>query len=115
MKVKVITFERSPLHISLQFPYYYDADRQLYGYFGMLKASFWDLWGPRTLLAYLQLLQKGWKMLPSAGDIHQRGGDVLIDPGGRVRFHHIGSGPADRPDIERIFRVVERGRCESDI
>jgi AhpC/TSA antioxidant enzyme len=106
IKVMVITFEPPPKEVTPQFAYYSDRDRQLYRYFGMLRAGFWDLWGPRTLLVYLQLLLKGRKMLPSVADLHQRGGDVLIDPVGRVRFHHIGSGPADRPDFERIFKAV---------
>jgi len=109
MKVMVITFEQPSRETIPQFSYYCDIDRQLYRYFGMLQAGFWDLWGPRTLLAYLQLLLKGRKILPSAADIHQRGGNVLLDPQGRVRFHHIGSGPVDRPDLESIFRVVEKG------
>lgn len=115
MKVIVITFQSPSLEKIPQFSYYSDSGRQLYRYFGMLRAGFWDIWGPRTLLAYLQLLLKGRKMLPSVADIHQRGGDVLIDPEGRVRYHHIGSGPADRPDLEKIFRVVEREMHERDI
>lgn len=108
MKVMVITFEPINPEASRQFPCYRDGERQLYRYFGMLRAGFCDLWGPRTLLAYLRLLLQGWKIVPSTADIHQRGGDVLIDPRGRVRFHHIGRGPADRPDLEKIFTLVEQ-------
>jgi len=43
----------------------------------------------------------------SSGDIHQRGGDVLIDPHGIVRFHHVGSGPANRPAVDSLLRYVE--------
>ena len=107
MKAMVITFELPSTLAGSPLPYYYDGDRQLYRYFGMLKAGFWDLWGPRTFAAYLRLLLKGRKILASKGDIHQRGGDVLVDPHGRVVFHHIGSGPADRPDLETIFNLVE--------
>ena len=105
----VVTFEPPGAEAIPHFPYCYDSDRQLYRYFGMLRAGFWDLWGPRTLLAYLQLLLKGRKILPSNSDFHQRGGNVLLDPHGRIRFHHVGSGPADRPDLEKIFRVIESG------
>jgi len=109
LQVMVITFEPPDAETIPKFSYYCDSDRQLYHYFGMLQAGFWDLWGPRTLLAYLQLLLKGRRIISSRSDIYQRGGDVVIDPFGRVRFHHIGSGPADRPDFEKIFRVVEQG------
>ncbi|MBU1566910.1 MAG: hypothetical protein KJ630_14960 [Proteobacteria bacterium] len=109
VKVMVITFEAPGPDATPHYSYYSDSDRQLYRYFGMLRAGFWDLWGPRTLLAYLQLLLKGRQLIPSRGDIHQRGGNVLLDPHGRVRFHHIGSGPADRPDLDSIFSLVEKG------
>ena len=109
MKVMVITFE-PPGDTQGQYPYYHDCDRQLYRYFGMQRASFWDLWGPRTLFMYLQLLLKGRKLQTSTADIHQRGGDVLIDPAGRVCLHHIGRGPADRPDLETILQVVAKGQ-----
>ena len=33
----------------------------------------------------------------------QQGGNVLIDPGGIVRCHHIGRGPADRPSVRVIL------------
>lgn len=108
MRVMVITFEKLSGATDPPFSYYFDPDRHLYRYFGMLRAGFWDIWGPRTLLTYLRLLLKGRKLQPSKADIHQRGGNVLIDPRGRVRFHHIGSGPADRPALETIFRVVEQ-------
>ena len=39
-------------------------------------------------------------------DIMQRGGDVLIDPNGIVRMHHVGKGPADRPGVEMILKIV---------
>jgi hypothetical protein len=108
MRVMVITFENPGGAINPPFSYYSDPERHLYRYFGMLQAGFWDIWGPRTLLTYLRLLLKGRKLQASEADIHQRGGNVLLDPRGRVRFHHIGSGPADRPALERIFRVVEQ-------
>lgn len=109
MQVVVISFQPPQQKAAGPFTYCYDSERKLYRYFGMLEARFWDLWGPRSLFAYLQLLLKGRKLEPSTADIHQRGGDVLIDPQGLVRFHHIGRGPADRPDIEKIFQVVEKG------
>ena len=114
MNVMVVTFEQlEPGLFSLtdaphHFPCYSDSQKRLYRYYGMMKAGFWDLWGPRTLLAYLQLLLKGRKIIPSRGDIQQQGGNVLIDPHGRVRFHYVGSGPADRPDPEVIFALLEK-------
>lgn len=111
IKVIVITFE--PLQsVTFQaadaasFPYYVDEERQLYRHYGILNAGFWDLWGPRTWLVYLHLLLKGRKILKSQSDIEQRGGDVLIDPQTIIRYHHIGTGPADRPDSALICDLV---------
>lgn len=73
----------------------------------MFSAGFWDLWGPRSWLAYLKLLAKGQKLRKSEGDMEQRGGDVLIDPAGIIRLHHIGSGPGDRPDISIILEMIK--------
>jgi hypothetical protein len=112
IKVIVLTFEPQR-SVALQaaeaagFPYYVDEERQLYRHYGILKAGFWDLWGPRTWLIYLRLLLKGRKIMKSRGDIEQRGGDVLIDPQGMVHYHHIGTGPADRPEPAFLYDLVK--------
>jgi hypothetical protein len=33
-------------------------------------------------------------------------GDVLIDPEGIVRVHHVGTGPADRPSVSSLPEIV---------
>lgn len=38
--------------------------------------------------------------------VGQRGGDVLIDPAGIVRVHHVGDGPADRPSVESLLAAI---------
>jgi hypothetical protein len=112
IQVVVVTFESYQLSSlrhadpAMGFPYYHDQERRLYRYYGMYSAGFRDLWGPRTWYAYLRLLLSGRKMHKSSGDIHQRGGDVLINPQGVIRFHYIGSGPADRPAVENILQLV---------
>ncbi len=73
----------------------------------MLSASFWDVFGPKTWGAYLKEIAKGKKLMKSEGDIFQRGGDVLIDPDGTVRLHHIGVGPADRPTVETFLKKID--------
>jgi len=92
----------------LTWPLLIDAGRDVYRGYGMLAASFWDVWGPATWRAYLKALLQGQTLKKSAGDIFQRGGDVLIDPTGIVRLHHVGTGPADRPSVETILRHVGR-------
>jgi len=88
--------------------FYLDPEKTLYHQYGMFSAGFWDLWGPRSFIAYVKLLAKGQKLSRSDGDIEQRGGDVVIDPDGIIRLHHIGSGPGDRPDIETVLAMIEK-------
>ena len=91
---------------SLTWPLIIDGTLELYRNYGMLSASFWNIWGPKTWLVYLREIMKGRKPQKSQGDIMQRGGDVLIDPNGIVRLHHVGKGPADRPGVKRILQIV---------
>lgn len=73
----------------------------------MDEASFLDIWGPKTWLAYIKAIIKGQKLKKSDADIRQRGGDVLIDPEGIVRMHHVGAGPGDRPGVEMILMILK--------
>lgn len=116
LKVIVVTFESDffartyEAESGLDWPLLVDREREAYRYYDMLRASFWDLWGPGSWLAYLRELGRGGKLRPASDDIHQRGGDVLIDPEGIVRLHHVGEGPADRPSVEEILARVVRVR-----
>ena len=89
--------------------YFVDPERTLYHHYSMHSAGFWDIWGPRSWMAYMKLLVKGQKIRKSGSDIHQRGGDVLIDPNGIIRLHHVGAGPGDRPQIQDIFNLITSG------
>jgi alkyl hydroperoxide reductase subunit AhpC len=115
LKVVVVTFENDFLahcyveDTALTWPILIDATREVYKGYGMLTASFWDIWGFKTWRVYFRELLKGNKPKKSDGDIYQRGGDVLIDPAGVVQLHHIGEGPADRPSVENILKVIDAG------
>ena len=110
--VVVVTFEndffarRYVEETSLSWPLLIDESREAYANYGMLTASFLDIWGPKSWMAYLTELLKGRLPKESHGDIYQRGGDVLIDPDGVVRMHHVGSGPADRPTVGAILKEI---------
>ena len=112
VKIVVVSFENDYLarcyveDTSLAWPVLIDDTRAVYKSFGMLAASFWDVWGLKTWLVYFREVSKGNKPKKSDGDIYQRGGDVLIDPDGIVRLHHVGEGPADRPDVAKLLKVV---------
>lgn len=84
-----------------------DRQRQMYDFFGLARASFWDVWGPATWWSYIKEMLRGNMPKKTDGDIYQRGGDVLIDPQGIVRFHYIGRGPGDRPAVDSILKIVQ--------
>jgi len=112
IKVVVVTFEAGFLarrymeETGLEWPLLVDANRDIYRAYGMLDAGFWDVWGPSTWLAYLKEIRRGRLPNKSSGDIRQRGGDVLIDAEGIVRLHHVGFGPADRPEVAAILQAI---------
>lgn len=114
MRVVVVTFEADFLarayveDTGLRWPLLIDETREVYKAHGMLYASSLDIWGPRTWWAYLKELARGRLPKKSEGDVSQRGGDVLIDPEGIVRFHHVGQGPADRPSADAILRALKQ-------
>ena len=116
IQVAVVTFEKSFFarayveKTGLQWPLLVDEKRSLYRAYGMLNAGLSDLWGPSTWWAYMKEFIKGKLPKKPTGDVNQRGGDVLVDPAGIVRMHHIGKGPADRPSVAAILRRVERTR-----
>ena len=113
VKIAVITFEnefyaRSYVEDNfLSWPLLIDKNRETYRHYGMQSATFWDVWGPKTWWVYLKEILKGQKLKKSAGNIYHRGGDVLIDPAGIVRLHHIGTGPADRPTVDMILNRID--------
>jgi len=101
---------------SLRWPILLDRSLDLYRAYGMGHGHWWDVWGPPAWWVYLKLLIRGRRLqLPSA-DVNQLGGDVLIDPAGIVRVHHVGKGPADRPTIGSLLAVIRRpaGISETD-
>lgn len=114
IRVVVVTFQPAPLaraytlETGCPFPVLIDESRSLYGAYGMAKATLWDLLGPASWWAYIKEAWRGqWPKRPQ-GDPAQQGGDVLIDPEGIVRLHHVGRGPADRPSIAQILVTARR-------
>ena len=87
----------------LIWPLLVDTDRRLYRAYDMYKARLRHLWGLATVRAYgREALRGRFPRIPRA-DTAQLGGNVLIDPAGVVRLHHVGSGPADRPTVGTVL------------
>lgn len=112
MKVLVVTFEAGPLAMAyvkeadMARPLLVDESRALYTAYGMERGRWRDILGWSAWSTYAKLMFQGRRLQRSSGDVRQLGGDVLIDPKGIVRFHHLGTGPADRPPVESLLDVV---------
>ena len=111
VRVLVVTFESEAVardyvaETGCRWPVVSDETRALYRAYAMRRVKLRHLLGPTTWAAYWRELRRG--VLPHwpAADTFQQGGDVLIDPAGIARLVHVGSGPGDRPAVERIVRV----------
>lgn len=112
VKVCVVTFEAGSLatayarETGLTWPLLVDADRALYRAYGMERGSAWEIFGPASLWKYATLLARGRRLRQPGSDIHQLGGDVLIDPEGTVRLHRVAAGPADRPSLGELLAPI---------
>ncbi|HCC99218.1 MAG TPA: hypothetical protein DER64_01720 [Planctomycetaceae bacterium] len=83
-----------------------DTDRALYNAYAMHRGGIWAVWGPKSWWGFLKLIFKGRRLRPPAGDVYQLGGDVLLDPFGGVKLHHVMRVPVDRPDVKSILDLV---------
>lgn len=112
VQVLVVTFERPQLAANYvratgwPWPVVTDEQRKLYHAYGMEKGAIWQLYGWPAWWAYFKLFAKGRWLKRPTGDVHQLGGDVIVDAEGIVRYLHVGRGPADRPPVEELLDVV---------
>ena len=119
LDIVVVTFEapeRAAEYVretGLRWPLLIDRRRALYSAYGMGRGRWSAIWGPATWWAYIKLIGRGHPLRRPTGDIHQLGGDVLVDPAGRVALHHVGKGPADRPAVAALFERVRPGRGDA--
>jgi hypothetical protein len=113
-RIVVVTFETTPFvrayvaETKVTWPILIDRNRTLYRHYGMHRGDLWNIWGPRTWLAYARELAHGRLPTYSDADTRQLGGDVLVDPAGIVRLHYVGSGPADRPSVAAILEARQQ-------
>ena len=114
LEIVVVTFEareRAEAYVretGLRWPLLIDPGRILYSAYGMGRGRRSAIWGPATWWAYLQLIGRGHRLRRPTGDVQQLGGDVLVDPAGRVALHHVGKGPADRPAVAALLSTLRR-------
>ena len=87
-------------------PMLVDPERELYSAYSMKRGSVWAILGPASWWGYLKLILRGRRVRSPAGDVYQLGGDVLIDPSGTVRLHHVTRIPVDRPDVASMLELI---------
>jgi len=118
LQIQVITFDdasRAQLYsqnMHLSWPVLIDHDRRAYAAYQMQRAGLWELYNPVSIAKYLSLMIKGNRPGKPGKDWHQLGGDVLMDPQGIVRLHHVSRTPHDRPTPDQIFELI-RSRSET--
>ena len=110
--VVVVTFE-SPViaenyarATAFPWPILLDRSRELYHAYHMDRGGWWVIFGPSSWWGYLKLLLRGRKLRRPTDDVHQLGGDVLIDPKGTVCLHHVSRTPIDRPSVESLLEAA---------
>ena len=111
IKVKIIAFDDQLMarayaeQTNLPWPILLDLKRELYSAYSMEKGSWWDLYNPVSIVRYIGLILRGKNIGKPSSDWYQMGGDVLIDPRGIVRLHHVSSNPHDRPSVADILKA----------
>ena len=111
VRVLVVTFEPPAAaagyarETGCPWPVVSDESRALYHAYAMRRVRLRHLVGPATWVAYWRELRLGVLPRRPAADTLQQGGDVLIDPAGMARLVHVGTGPGDRPAVERILQA----------
>ncbi|MCO4833441.1 MAG: hypothetical protein KC481_07250 [Acidimicrobiaceae bacterium] len=116
VEIVVVTFtERSHLGTYLErYPsplrFLLDPDRASYNTYGLGHASTPRIYGWSVLRRYVEILsRRGMQALRRpTEDIHQLGGDFVIDPDGVLRYARWSTSPADRPAVAALIAASHR-------
>lgn len=94
-----------------QWPFTILADPQRIAYraFSLKSLSWFQVFSPATLLGYWKFFRAGMKREDyGKEDIHQSGGDFLLDHEGNILLAHRSQDPADRPSVTELLREIDR-------
>ena len=86
-----------------------DPERVAYRAFGLERASWAQLLKPGVILTYLGLILRGRRPKAAHEDVHQLGGDFVLDRPGKLLYAYRSSDPADRPDVSELIAAVSGG------
>ena len=105
---------RSTIADEFGFPLFSDQDRAVYRAFGFARAGYRQAWSPATLATYGRALLRGSLPKVPKADLHQLGGDVIIDRDGRIAFLHASRDPVDRPPVLTLMTILNDLRRETE-
>lgn len=86
-----------------------DPERVVYRAFSLRRLSWYRVFSPATVKLYFKLWRdRGLKRESYGGeDIHQSGGDFLLDGDGRLLYAHRSQDPADRPSAQKLLSAID--------
>ncbi|VAW34511.1 hypothetical protein MNBD_CHLOROFLEXI01-5151 [hydrothermal vent metagenome] len=87
------------------FPFLLDQEKGVYGAFG-LESSILRSWSLSNLLYYAKATLQGRKIVTNRGNVHQLGGDFVLDGNGRIRLAHPSHTPTDRPSVDALLQAL---------
>ena len=85
-----------------------DPSRGVYRALSLGSATWSQLLRPRVIVRYLGLILRGRMPHMAQEDVHQLGGDFVLDRTGRVVFEHRSRDPADRPSVSELLDAVRQ-------
>jgi len=84
---------------------YTDPSRDTYRAIGARKGSATIL-TPRAALAAARALSQGHLQSATAGHPTQQGGELVVAPGGELRFIHLAEFAGDHADIDTVLAAI---------
>jgi hypothetical protein len=93
--------------LDLRVPLLADPAWKAHDAYGFRRGSLADAWlSPETWAAYARLVRRGARPRRPRQDPRRLGGDVVVDPQGRVAWTYRSRSPADRPSIDEVLRQL---------
>lgn len=93
----------------INFPILLDPQKNLYQAFG-LQRSIRRTWNLPTLWFYAKKIMRGEKLIATGGDLHQLGGDFILDQHGQVILAYYSHDPTDRPKPDILLQSIRLTR-----
>ena len=90
----------------LGMPVLSDPERGWYRALGLPRGSTSTVFRWRTLREYGSLMAKGRRLERPTDDIHQLGGDMVVDRSGRISWLYRSDAPDDRPTAGDVIAAA---------